>query len=308
MQKLFDYEYWGFNTQSISQNMALEEYLLERSKSSNKATIRFWNVDKDAVVLGYAESDSAIKYRDQTFDITRRITGGSHVQFDENCLAYSFTVPRNAAFAHYDEMRNYFADKIGSALSSLGVGDIKTDNKASTINLDGKVVASHAIFWGVKSALMHGLVVIDPYNVDVIERRMNLSNRNLGKTVYSEYDALKNIPALSGVVKKYVDYSNKKLKRELVKKLVIKKILDGITAENYENKTLTTSLRDEADSMVANRHEGESWTKEREPPYTEKEVESIPGEELSGDLKKDLGYCLYLQVSDKDFASMAYKN
>jgi hypothetical protein len=33
-------------------------------------------------------------------------------------------------------------------------------------------------------------------------------------------------------------------------------------------------------------------------------VEAIPGEELSGKLKKDLGYCMYIEVPDKDFAKM----
>ncbi|MEM3212321.1 MAG: hypothetical protein QXR85_03365, partial [Candidatus Micrarchaeaceae archaeon] len=165
---MFDYEYWGSGTFSINDNMALEEYMLERSLSSKVATIRFWNVEKDSVVIGYAEDKSNVKRIDSTFDLARRITGGSHVQFDRNCLAYTFTVPRDGSFSHFNDMRKYFAEKVQDALLNLGIDDVEADNRASTINVGGKVIASHAIFWGVESALMHGLMLIDHYDVDKI--------------------------------------------------------------------------------------------------------------------------------------------
>ena len=163
---MFDYEYWGNNVLPIKDNMAVEEYLLNDSAKNNVATVRFWNVEKDSVVIGYGESPRNIKKVDSSFDFTRRITGGSHVQFDKNCLAYTITVPRDGSFKHFDDMRKYYADKIVDALSELGVNDIFADNRASTINVNGKVMASHAMFWGVNSALMHGLMLIDHYNVD----------------------------------------------------------------------------------------------------------------------------------------------
>ncbi len=305
MERLFDYEFWGYGTSSIKQNMAMDEYLLARAEKKKKATIRFWNVKKDGVVLGYAESGSAIKEKDKTFDIARRITGGSHVEFDENCLAYSFTIPRDAKFIHFDEMRNYFASKIEESLVELGIETIKTDNKASTINIKGKVVASHAIFWGIKSALMHGLVIIDPYDVDKIARRMILGERKIGKNLYTEYEALKQIPALSGIVKEKDEYLNKILRREHVKKILSKKILEKIAGSVYDKKRTNQAVSGEAQKILGTRHLGESWLEERNPPYTEKEVETIPGEELNGDLKSGLGYCMYIQVPDKDFAKMA---
>ena len=304
MERIFDYEYWGFDTLPIKYNMAMEEYLLSRSEAKKTSTIRFWNVDKDSVVLGYAEAENAIKKTDETFDIARRITGGSHVQFDENSLAYSFTIPRDEKFLHFDEMRAYFAARIEDALVELGIDTVKSDNLASTININNKVVASHAIFWGVKSALMHGLVAIDPYDVDKIADRVLLSARKIGKKTYTEYDALKAIPALSKIVRGHDDYAVAKLRREHVKRLLAKTIVEKVTGGTYNKVSLKPVHINRAYAMLRERHYGEGWTKDRTPPYTLKEVEEIPGEELAGRLRENLGYCIYSQVSDKDFAGM----
>ena len=55
---------------------------------------------------------------------------------------------------------------------------------------------------------------------------------------------------------------------------------------------------------VASKHSSSVWLKKRNPPFTEKEIEEIPGEELDGRLKKNLGYCMYLQVKNRDFKRM----
>lgn len=304
---MFDYEYWGINDLPISSNMALEEYLLERSEKRNVATIRFWNVSKDAVVLGYGESDSAVKKLDSSFDLARRITGGAHIHFDPNCLAYSFTVPRDGSFKYFEDMRKYYAEKVGDALQELGIEVSKVDNRASTINVDDKVVASHAMFWGVKSALMHGLMIINDYDADKILERVVLNERRIGKHVYSEYSALKNIPALAGLLDKQMDGIQKQMKRDFAKKLIAAEVLKQITKDNHSDKELVSSVLEKASELVKKTHVGTPWLKERNPAFAESEVEAIPGEELDGVLKKNLGYCLYSQVDDRDFARMAEK-
>ncbi len=302
---MFSYEYWGNNTLDIKANMAMEEYLLDRSEKEKVATVRFWNVARDAIVLGYSEATSNIKKLDCTFDVARRITGGSHVEFDMHSLAYSFTVPRDGSFGHFEDMRAYFAEKVAAALIELGVDDVSIDNRASTINVDGKVIASHAIFWGVKSALMHGLMLIDSYDVDKIYERVLLKERKIGKKVYTEYSALKNAPTLSSQLQKEIKRIDAGHKREYVKRLVAEEMLKQIAGERFEKKAPSTEIVSNAESVVAARHTGSPWFNERRPPYTKGEVEAIPGEELDGLLRKRLGYCLYIEVSDKDFAKMS---
>ncbi len=302
---MFNYEYWGATTLPISSQMALEEYLLERSEKQKVATVRFWDVTKDAVVIGYGESDSVLKRRDGTFDLARRITGGSHVQFDQNCFAYSFTVPRDGSFRHYEDMRKYYAEKVAEALRELGIEISSVDNRASTINVDGKVVASHAVFWGVKSGLLHGLMSITNYDVDRIFERMLLKERRIGSHVYSEYSALRNMPALAGLLEDSMHGIDPQRRRDYAKRMIAEGVLKQVTRGRHTEMHPTQNTLDAAAALVAVSHVGGPWFRERTPPYSEEEVEAIPGEELNGALKGNLGYCMYIQVPDSDFAKMA---
>ncbi|MEM3781658.1 MAG: hypothetical protein QXT43_01695 [Candidatus Micrarchaeaceae archaeon] len=305
---MFDYEYWGTNTFSIDTNMALEEYMLKRSEQNKVATVRFWNVKKDSVVLSYSEAlYSNIKRVDGTFDLTRRITGGSHVEFDEKCMAYTFTIPRDSSFSHFDEMRKYYADKVAAALAELGIDDAYADNKASTINVSDKVIASHAIFWGVKSALMHGLILIDHYDVDKIYARMRLEERKIGRHVYREYDALREAPVVKELIRRDETYVSESEKLAYLKGKISRAILAAVTeGRSYSQKQVTDSVVNEAMLLAEKNHAGPMWINERKPPYTKKEVEAIPDEaSLSGPLRRNLGYCLYIAVDNNSFRKMA---
>ncbi len=303
---MFDYEYYGNNVLSMKDNMVLEELLLKESAVRKVATVRFWNVPKDAVVLGYAQATDAVKKTDSSFDLARRITGGSHVQFGPNCFAYSFTVPRDGSFRNFEDMRKYFAEKVGNAFSNLGVESLKVDNGASTINVDNKVVASHAIIWGVQSALLHGLIIVDDYDVDKIFQRVFLQQRKIGGKIYSEYSALKNIPAMSRLLEEHVKSLPKEYKSKVVKKKLAGEMLKEVTNGRHANRAVDEPILAKANNLVSKTHVGERWLSLRKPPFTEKEIEEIPGSmPLDAPLKKDLGYCLYIEVKNKDFKKMA---
>lgn len=57
--------------------------------------------------------------------------------------------------------------------------------------------------------------------------------------------------------------------------------------------------------MIEDKHKKPEWIEKRRPPFTKDRIEAIPFEELDGPLKKDLGYCMFLQVKDKDFKKIA---
>jgi lipoate-protein ligase A len=301
---MFDYEYWGLNNFDISKNMALEELMLDESAKRKIAGIRFWNVNKDSAVLGYGEDVSGIKKRDASFDLARRITGGSHVEFDNSCLAYTFTVPRDGSFRHYEDMRKYFAEYVTQALVNLGLDDAYADNKASTINVNGKVIASHALFWGVESALLHGLILIDHYNVDKIAERMLLSKRQIGKKIYSEADALRQAPVVSELID--APYTiDKASKFEYAKKAIEREVLSLLTKGRHSKILINDKTLERANKLVQSTHTDSRWLDTRNPPYTKEAVEAIPGEELNGTLKKGLGYCMYIEVDDNNFKEMS---
>ena len=300
---MFDYEFWRTDNYPIEVNMALEEYFLKRSQK--KACLRIWSVPNDAAVLGYSQATDAIKNAEPGFNIVRRASGGSHIQIGPNILAYTITVPRDGTFTHYEDMRSFYADKIAQSFENIGVKNIAVDNKASTINVDGKVIASHAIVWGVNSALLHGLIIIDPYDVDRLSSRLSLGSRKIGSQKYTEYTALKNIPAVSQLLNMVAKNLDQEKRTEALKNIVGKEIIKTISGGLVEKKRVDKKVLSKASELIQKKYGQEKWNCLKKPPFTKEEIEEIPGEKLDGPLKNNLGYCLYIQVKDKDFKKMA---
>jgi len=302
---MFDYEYWGNGTFSADLNMALEEFFLKRA-SLGKAIARFFSFPRDCVVLGYAQANDPIKKLDNSFDLTRRITGGSHVQTGSNIIAYSFAVPRDGSFRHYEDMRAYYAALVAEGLGDIGIKNIVVDNKASTINVDGKIIASHAIIWGVESALLHGLIILDSYDVDTLANRIFLGKRKIGNNIYSEYAALKNLPAVSALLNNVAANSSESVRTDALKGIIAQAVLRRVT-KNHKKMAVDERTSAESLNLIKKKFGREEWLKKREPPFTKTEIEAIPDSwesSLDGELKRNLGYCLFLQVKDKDFKKM----
>ncbi len=301
---MFNYDYWGNQTFGSHLNMALEEYLLRRAANGN-ASIRFFSFPNDSIIIGYAQATDVIKKKDKSFNVARRLTGGSHVQVGSNVLAYTFAVPRNGEFNHYEDMRAYYAQHVANALESLGVEGVEINNRASTINVNGKIVASHAMIWGVKGALLHGLIVLDPYDVDIVNERVHLGERKIGNDVYTEYSALKKIPAISQLLENVAPNLQGQARLRVMKDLLGKTILYHVTNGEYKNCLVDRKVASEAFDIVMQKYGTDFWINRRDPVFTKEEIEEIPGEELAGSLRKNLGYCLFLQVEDRDFKKMA---
>ncbi len=297
---MFDYEYFGSGSYGALANMALEEYFLRMPR---KATFRLYSFPKDATILGYAQATDAIKSRDN--EIARRISGGSHVQTGPNILAYSVAVPRDGTFRNYEDMRAYYAEKVALALESLGINDVAVDNRASTVNVGGRVVASHAMVWGVERALLHGLVVISPYDVDRMSERLYLAERRIGSGVYTEYAALKNMPAVSRLLDEVAPRKPEGERMEVLKEAAGDALLRHFTEGRYERREIDGAVMSESERLITGKFGRAVWMDAKKPPFTTDEVEEIPGEQLDGPLRKGLGYCMYSQVPDSKFKKMA---
>ncbi|MCX6815755.1 MAG: hypothetical protein NT120_02800 [Candidatus Aenigmarchaeota archaeon] len=302
---MFDYEYWGNNTFDSRFNMAMEEYLLKRAAETGNAQIRFFSMSSPSVIIGYGQATDPIRMYDGTFNVARRLTGGSHVHFDEKLMAYTVAVPNNGQFKNLGDMRAYYAGLIANTIRFLGAEDVEVDNRASTINVDGKVIASHAMIWGVKSALLHGLLNIEPYDVDTVNRRVFLAQRKIGGNTYTEYSALQNLPAVSFMLEKYAPDIKGQARLGVIKDFVSNALLFEITKDRYKAMAVQDGVAAQAMKLLTEKYGTESWVSGRDKPFTKDEIEEIPGEELNGELKKKLGYCFFLQVKDRDFKKMA---
>jgi lipoate-protein ligase A len=302
---MYHYTYWGRHTLPAVDNMALEEFFLKDSADNKTAHIRFYDFAGDTVVLGYNQGLGALKKWGHDFSIVRRGSGGSHVHVGDNILAYSFIIPRDGSFRFHNDFRAYYADKIKSSLEKLGLQDIVVDNKASTIMTENRVIASHAVAWGVKSALLHGILHITPYEVDKVMSRVYLGYRRIGNNIYTEANALRNIPALAHILPKIKPNATPEQRQEYFKELLSETILREVAGKDYERTELSDQIRAMARAYREAKYSQERWIKHRDPVHTPEEIEELPGEELTGPLKEGWGYCLYIQVPDKDFKKMA---
>jgi len=302
---MFPYVYLGNHVLGCRVNMSIEERMLRMAAEERVAPIRFYSFGQEGAVLGYAQSPASVKYRGTDFAVVRRITGGSHVYVGPNAFAYSVAIPRNGEFRTHGDMRAYFAESIAYAYADLGVKEIEVDNKASTINSNGSIVSSHAIIWGRDSALLHGILYADPLDVERVSQRVHLGERRIGSETYTEQQALQNIPAVSALISQINPNLPADARLRIARELLGSAILQRVTKGRYTNYPIDRDFVGNVTTLARQKFSSPVWTNDRLPPFSQQEVEEIPGEELAGELKKNLGYCLFLQVTDKDFKKMA---
>ena len=300
---MFDYEYWGYKAFPGATNMALEEYMLKKAAKTKKAMIRFYSFPKDTIVLGYAQATDVLKNVNDV-NIVRRATGGSHVQTGKNVLAYSFVAPRDS-FRNFEDMRSYYSEYIKNAFLKLGIENVEVDNRASSVNVNNKVAAAHAMIWGVESGLLHGLIILEPYDMEKLAKRITLNTRVIGGKVYSDYDAIKNIPTMINILPNLT--KNTQDKTEAIREILQQTILNEITKGKHKSMNVTDEIIKKSYPLLEKRYGKQIWTKEHDPVFTKDEIDIIPGEKLNGKLKKNLGYCMFLQVDDTKFKKMASK-
>lgn len=302
---MFDYTYWGNNSFPANINMALEEYFVKLAATDRIPSIRFFTFDRDSIVLSYGQDTDVLKKLDYDVDLIRRLTGGSHVQTGQNTLAYMFAVPRDRSFKDLVEMRKYYGGIVARALENLGIENVEADHRACGVKIDGKIVASHAMLWGVDSALLHGLIIVKPYHVEKIASRVWLKTRKIHGRLYTEESALRNIPAILNQLQDFAPNANPEQKLKAVNDLLAQEILREATKGKYERRKIDENVLARIQPLLQGKYNQKTWIHGREPAFTEKEVEEIPGEKLAGRLKKNLPYCLWIEVKNRDFKKMA---
>jgi len=304
---MFDYIYWGNDSFPANINMALEEFFVKLAASEKTPSIRFFTFDKDTIVLSYGQATDALKKIDSGAVVTRRLTGGSHVQNGPNALSYMFAVPHDGTFKNLTDMRAYYAEIVGNAFRNLGIEDVEEDNDACGIKIGGRIAAAHAMFWGVDSALLHGLIILKPYDVETLANRVFLKTRKIGNRIYTEESALKKIPAIIDQLRNFAPNADPEQKLKAVHELVAQEILKEAAGGKFKKGDMHDVLP-RLKPLLAEKYDRRAWVMKRLPPFTEEEVEEIPGlygRKLDDALMKGMPYCLWIEVKDKEFKAMA---
>lgn len=305
---MFDYTYWGSDSFPANVNMALEEHFVNLAAAEKIPSIRFFTFDKDSIILSYGQDTDALRRLDSGVELTRRLTGGSHVQQGPNALSYMFAVPRDGSFKDIPDFRAYYADIVGKAFENLGIENVEVDNDACGIKLDGRVAASHAIFWGVESALLHGIIIVKPYEVDKVANRIWLKTREIRGRTYTEKSALRKIPAVMNQLKNFAPNATPEQKLKAVNELIAQEILKQATGGRFRKQAIDDKVIARLQPLLREKYDKKEWVERRKPPFTHDDVEEIPGlygAKIDGRLKKNLPYCLWIEVKNRDFRNMA---
>jgi lipoate-protein ligase A len=308
---MFDYTYWGNSSFPANINMALEEFFVNLAAKEEIPSIRFFTFDKDSIVLSYGQATDAIKKLDSQVELTRRLTGGSHVHQGPNALSYMFAIPRDGSFKNLTDMRAYYAEIVANAFRNLGIENVEEDNRACGIKIDGKISAAHAMFWGIESALLHGIIILKPYDVGKIASRIWLKSRKIHGKIFTEETALKNIPAVMDRLKSFAPNANPQQKLKAVHEIVAKEILKEATRGKFKKEKIDEKIIARLNPLLQEKYNQKTWVEKRRPPFTEEEVEEIPGlygNPLDGKLMRNLPYCLWIEVKNRDFKKMAERN
>ncbi|MCL4388736.1 hypothetical protein M1408_02835, partial [Candidatus Marsarchaeota archaeon] len=83
---------FGYSRNSAAKNMALDEALKELSAKTANTYIRFYDFERDSVILAASDDPGSIRDRSRV-EVTRRETGGKTIYVGENTLAYSISGP-----------------------------------------------------------------------------------------------------------------------------------------------------------------------------------------------------------------------
>ena len=157
------------NSQDVYQNLALEEYLVTKSKED----ILLFYINKDCVVIGkhqnpWKEVDLSPQENNKKHIVARRLSGGGTVYHDKGNINFSFIRNKEEHFVNFKE----HIIPVSEALGALGIVNTITPRNDIFVN-DHKVSgnAEH-INSKLKRILHHGTLL---YDSDII--RLNGSIR-----------------------------------------------------------------------------------------------------------------------------------
>ena len=279
-----NFEYWGLDRESSPQTQISTDYLMmNRCSETGMPVLRMYCYPEETIVLGRHQHPSII--REGKSDTIRRYTGGTATleKPDDLCWAVAFPIAPNG---HKNPLagKTYYGNKVAKSLSYPGFAAV-SDPASSTIQINGRVVGGYATCMKEGIALIHGNIVITPFDAEKIDRTIHLRERVVRNITYAEKDAIDRIPALS------------KRKNGISMTDVAEKLLDSMTGGFYIQNTPNSSAVKELETF----HRTDDWVLDG------RHVDNVValGEESFRRMLNRTGHCFYCEVGDDDFAMMA---
>jgi lipoate-protein ligase A len=251
---------FGYGVFSAAKNMAIDETLLNLSSTKKEFFIRFYDVDKPSVILAaYDHPDLARAGAAQNYAVSRRITGGRPIYIDNNTLEYMISGPLDGSRSEFEAisdihlkfsrfLKEAIADMVGSEYS-ISIG------KTSSIRINGKPIAGHGIRIEKHAFLYHGIVVIDKWNLGLIEELMQISDGDR-----KEIETLPNLADLT-------ELDNKISANAELKKRLIGLIMSKLPKQNlyYMNSYESGQTLESASKLSSEKYENPDWVFRKDP-------------------------------------------
>ncbi|MBM4077258.1 MAG: lipoate--protein ligase family protein [Planctomycetes bacterium] len=151
---------------SISLNLSLDEILLtEVENNSNNSTLRFWETNRYAVILGRSnQADREVRLdtcRRDGIGVFRRSSGGGAVVLGPGCLAYSLMLPISPEHRRLgiSTVTQHIMNRMVVALQP--VASIAIACGISDLAINGLKFSGNSQRWMSRSLLHHGTILYE---------------------------------------------------------------------------------------------------------------------------------------------------
>src|SRR3989338_3800385 len=177
-----NYVYLGDHEFDPYTNLAIDETLLERTKSGI-VYLRIYSFSAPVMILAYSESPSDLKLdyiRGQGINVARRLSAGSVMYCDQKSLCYSL-IGRQENMRYPNEIHREYGGKIKDVLSKIMGCDIYIGEHFSLRTRQDAtgIIAGHGIKLGSGSYLYHGIIAVQPWNLNLLNSSIVLSEEEL---------------------------------------------------------------------------------------------------------------------------------
>ncbi|MFB6216700.1 MAG: biotin/lipoate A/B protein ligase family protein [Candidatus Aenigmatarchaeota archaeon] len=251
-------------TYTAAENLGIDDFLIEKTAETGQKYLRLYDFENPAVILARNEHTSDLESLKENHDYTRRDTGGSVIYCGENGLFYSIVMPAEENDYPENLHQDYFGPKIAEALNRLGVEEERLGvGEHFSVRINGYTIAGHAQRKKNGAILYHGVLAVEPWDVEKLDELINLRERDGQK----EKHFIESLPAL----REYVNYSGDEI-REATKEQIIESFTNG----DYTDYRLSGEERKKVMSLVEDRYNDPDW------------FNSAHG---SDSLKNDQGFC-----------------
>lgn len=263
----FDFEEGEPVERSAAENMALDEYILEKAADEVHPYLRIYGFEEPAFVPSRRTSAEDIASAvDSGYDFSRRDTNGSTIPCLDNVLAYSVAYPtqdfpdtvfeENVAPALVDALvsSGVPGEELNICLrhDAIRYGEQETPEGVAP----GRTLVGNSLWRNGGSVMSHGVIALKPWDQDFLSENMDLRP--------GEKDFVGELPSLDGLA----DYDRDRFAWELV---------DSFTGGEYSSADLHAG---DVRSLLDEKYGNPDWV-------------------LKEDLESGRGHCFVEQEEDR---------